>query len=255
MSDLKSNLRDDLEPVVDPLIKCHQQTGQPLAKTFKAFINATFASYRADRKAEREAIETYTPDPTPQLTNEVGRLFAVALGEILNVMEASEQPVIGEIYETIGATSDSWGQHFTEWGVAKTKAELIISEESIEAASTDDPLTIADPTCGTGRLLLAAAMHISEYNNSQTPAYFQGTEIDPICAKMGAINLATHGMPGRVIHGDSLTLETHTVWEITPTDKVVIKEIPEDTQNNHEEPAPNQQELTRISMEEGRSNY
>lgn len=64
-------------------------------------------------------------------------------------------------------------------------------------------ITVSDPTCGSGRMLLAA--HAIFIENNMKPAYYVGEDVDHICCKMTAINLMMHGCFGEVVCHNSLT--------------------------------------------------
>lgn len=76
--------------------------------------------------------------------------------------------------------------------------------------------TIADPCCGSGRTLLAAA---KENRNR----YFVGQDVDHRCAKITAINLALWNLYGKVIWGNSLTLECKRVYHTGFNGRGVIR--------------------------------
>lgn len=61
---------------------------------------------------------------------------------------------------------------------------------------------IGDVTCGSGRMLLAA--HVEYVNQNKDFPYLIGEDIDYICCKMTAVNMAIHGCYGEVICHDSL---------------------------------------------------
>lgn len=66
----------------------------------------------------------------------------------------------------------------------------------------DKPVsTVYDPTCGSGRLLLAA---FSKACNEKKRVYCVAKDIDPICVKMTVANFLMHGVPGEVVWGDGL---------------------------------------------------
>lgn len=61
---------------------------------------------------------------------------------------------------------------------------------------------IGDPTCGSARMLLA--IHTEYVNSKKKLPYLIGEDIDFICCKMSAVNLAVHGCYGEIICHDSL---------------------------------------------------
>jgi type I restriction enzyme M protein len=58
-------------------------------------------------------------------------------------------------------------------------------------------LTINDPACGSGRMLIA--FHAKNPGN-----YVFGEDLDPMCCKMACINLMIHGCEGEIVNHNSL---------------------------------------------------
>ncbi len=71
---------------------------------------------------------------------------------------------------------------------------------------------IADPACGSGRMLMAMA----KFNRY---GLFYGADNDTTCAKMATINLCLNSMFGEIAWMDTLTNEFYGGWEIFPTVK------------------------------------
>jgi hypothetical protein len=63
--------------------------------------------------------------------------------------------------------------------------------------------------------------------DSPYSALFYGQDIDPTCAKMAAINFAVRGLPGCVIHGDSLKMDPKAAWKIIPSEGFMNEPIQE----------------------------
>lgn len=71
-----------------------------------------------------------------------------------------------------------------------------------------DGMSICDPACGSGRMLLSAARKNRNLN-------FYAGDNDLLCAKMTALNFLLNTMPGEVAHMDALSLEHHCSWHIS----------------------------------------
>lgn len=73
--------------------------------------------------------------------------------------------------------------------------------------------TILEPACGSGVLALGAAQRIADlgFNPCQHMA-MQASDIDLRCVYMTYVQLALHGFPAVVIHGNTLTLEEYSRW-------------------------------------------
>ena len=75
-----------------------------------------------------------------------------------------------------------------------------------------EPIWISDPTCGSGRTLLAAAFHLEPWMVYGGLVRFVGVDIDPRCARMAAVNFALYGMRGRVRCEDALVPKEQSGW-------------------------------------------
>lgn len=98
----------------------------------------------------------------------------------------------GDLFMDLSGSFKSMrGQFFTPPGVADLTARC----------SSDDTTgmkIINDCACGSARMLLAAFIQY------QWNTYLVGEDIDGICCKMAAVNLAVHGCTGEIIRHDSL---------------------------------------------------
>ena len=88
------------------------------------------------------------------------------------------------------------GQFFTPAAVADLCAKM-----SVPQRQGDRPI-INDCACGSARMLLAAEQLAFEKKSAQP--YLIGEDIDGMCCKMAAINMAVHGCLGEVVRHDSL---------------------------------------------------
>lgn len=212
---------DAAKPVIDHLNTVSTRTGYDLGRVFERWVGLLCAAFEGDNETHTEIIDdlaSHCTDPD-EAASAIADAFAKALGELSLQHDKTGQPVLGDVYMVIGRSSDRLGQFFTPYNVAKMMAEVqLLSGRAPEDATPADPLTIADSSCGSARLLVAAALKIDAQTNEPVPIYVQGTDIDPICAKMAAINLTMFSIPGRIYHGDSLSGEMHAAWEVAPPD-------------------------------------
>jgi type I restriction-modification system DNA methylase subunit len=94
------------------------------------------------------------------------------------------------------------GQFFTPEHICEMMALITIGE------IRDDEM-IADPCCGSGRTLMAAA----RINRN---ARFYGADIDRTCAMMCVVNMCLNGMFGEVACMNSITNEFFSGWHVNP---------------------------------------
>lgn len=93
------------------------------------------------------------------------------------------------------------GQFFTPESICEMIAKMQIGAE------LPDKATVADPCCGSGRLLLAAA----KINRN---ALFYGMDVDLTCCKMTVINFMLNTLSGEVTWMNTITQERWKSWNI-----------------------------------------
>ena len=130
------------------------------------------------------------------------------LGIVIRALEDyPQEDFLGDMYMRL-RLSDHWkGQFFTPTNVAEMMAKFDLSGDT-PARIENSPrkyISIADPSCGAGVTLLAAAKTLREQGiNYQQSCFFVGQDIDRVAAQMCFIQLALIGAPGYVIVGDTL---------------------------------------------------
>ena len=111
----------------------------------------------------------------------------------------------GDLFMDLKGNSAGYrNQFFTPPCVADLSSKMV---SQIEKGKTDCKgfgfrATVDDVTCGSGRMLLAMASAMQK-KGLDLP-YLIGEDIDTICCKMAAVNIAVHGFYGEVICHNSL---------------------------------------------------
>jgi hypothetical protein len=207
--------------ITNQLDHIQQQSGLPIYGVFTNWLEFVVTTLSRDDDTYLDLVDDLTTrlHDDSDLTRDVLESYGIALGALVNVMEETTVPgygypaeLLGGIYEYYGANSDAFGQHFTPQNIAIAKAQMLFpSSENIRDATRDDPITISDPACGSGRLPFHAVHQLRQVSPN-TPAVVVSRDIDKTCAHMTAINFALHAIPAYVVHGNSLTYETWHVW-------------------------------------------
>lgn len=166
-------------------------------RVYEDWIDLMLYSLQADDERYLEKVHDYC-EPEAEL-------FSEASGELQIAMNETNTDILGIVYEELGQTSEMFGQHFTPHNVCEVMAETMISVDD----HREEPYVIADPACGSGRLLIYAAKKIPE----GVDTLFYGQDKDLTCAKMTALNLCFFNMDGYAVHGDSLRMEQRRAWE------------------------------------------
>jgi hypothetical protein len=201
-----------IQPIIDALDDARQPAGWSRSRMFSLWTDLVLTTLQRDDETYHTHVETIERDADPQ---PVLTASARAFSELLYQTTTTNADILGTVYEYFGLTSDAFGQFFTPPTVATAMAELQAATLEIDDATPADPLRIADPACGSGRLLLAMNRYLAQ-EGLQPPALFVGQDKDPLCARMTAINFALSELPGYVTHSDSLTGEATATWQINP---------------------------------------
>lgn len=138
------------------------------------------------------------------------RLMGEMLGMVIGALSAGPRDFMGEVFSGSLLMNEHHGQFFTPYALSSLLARSIITEDSIPRGKI---LTISEPSCGAGGMVIAAAEVLAELGvNYAADAYFEARDLDPICARMAYIQMTALGISGEVICGNTLTLETSWRW-------------------------------------------
>lgn len=97
--------------------------------------------------------------------------------------------VLGDFFEQ-NISNGRNGQFFTPPTICEFMATICGIDRESEEPKQTEPLRILDPSCGSGRMLLAA------HRQSKYPNEYYGIDIDRTCVKMTALNLFFNGVFG-----------------------------------------------------------
>lgn len=121
--------------------------------------------------------------------------------------EHPEQDFLGELYMNLKLNKHQKGQFFTPYPVARFMAETQVIGINKKILEEKDYITVNDPACGSGVLLLAFANASKKYINYQKDVLFYAQDIDRTAALMCYIQLSLLGCPAIIIVGNSLLPE------------------------------------------------
>lgn len=131
---------------------------------------------------------------------------------VINALEQSlySADLLGEVYHSLDLSNSRNGQFFTPMHIAQLIAKIMIGS-NCEEINTKGYVTVCEPTCGSGVMVIAAAdaLHKNHYNPSQNMCVL-AVDNDIRCAMMAYIQLSYLGIPAVVIHGDSLLLKEYS---------------------------------------------
>lgn len=111
---------------------------------------------------------------------------------------------LGKLYEVIKTNNKSslLGQYFTPTNIVEMMTLMMNIGEGRGRMTT-----ILDPACGSGRMGLSAATHAM---NKNIPTWVTMGDIDPLCTKMTAVNMALNGVVGEAVNMNGLDITGDT---------------------------------------------
>ena len=132
-------------------------------------------------------------------------LFPMMFAEIVEALEQEGiTDVLGDIYMELEMQNHWKDQFFTPEPIARMMGR-IVDPDVPELIRRHGFITVNDPCCGSGALLIAFAHNCMEQGiDFQRSVLFVGQDIDPVVARMCYIQMSLLGMPGYVIIGDCL---------------------------------------------------
>jgi hypothetical protein len=137
-------------------------------------------------------------------------LFSHAMAQMM--IEAGEhtyRDVLGPVHqEWLGKKGQQWGGEFhTPYEISRLMAFGLCGDATI--FDKPEPVTIQEPACGSGQLVLALVEWMHERGLNSTRIRLEAWDVSAAAVDMALINLTLHGVPARVIRGNTLSLE---VW-------------------------------------------
>jgi len=180
----------ELKPMIDVIKDFGQYRFDP-ADIFQDFINYCIGCFllHGDQETATQLRKKYGDD-----YDKFYDLFAAWITLMSKEMAKKEwYDALGLLYEYLASSGkkSALGQFFTPEGLC----DLLTFINTPATAGTGK--IINDPACGSGRTLLS-------YNAILPNNYFFGEDLDPICAKMAALNFAVHGIQGQITCMDTL---------------------------------------------------
>ena len=169
-----------------------------VSHVFSDFLEMTVCALSLGQMEDRyfEIIKSYNNDEL--------QVFSSALAVVIIDMENDGEglkDVFGDFFMEHISYGKA-GQFFTPEHICEMMARITIGE-------IRDGERIADPCCGSGRTLMAAA----RINRN---ALFYAADIDRTCAMMCLINMCLNGMFGEVACMDTLSNHFFSGWQVNP---------------------------------------
>ena len=146
------------------------------------------------------------------------RALAVFQGWIGQAIEGQIEfrDFAGELYMDSGTSNGKAGQFFTPFSVSSVMAEVDLDTDRMKKELEEDPdkvITIYEPTCGAGGIIVAAIDKLRRANiNYSWNVFVDCGDIDQRCVHMTYLTLSLLGVPAVVRRGDALALDYSETW-------------------------------------------
>jgi len=179
-------------------------------------------------------------------------LFAQALGALVSEMETRPfEDLIGAYYMEFALSSkgQQWnGEFHTPKGISDLMAKLTLGD--IESLPADRSITVLEPACGAGAMILSLA----EACPPEVRRRLRVTAIDisRTACDMAFINTTLWGVPTRVIHGTTLSLQCWAAWSnihyIMPWLPLALRLQTPEAKEQGQPPKPAELERIKVSL-------
>ena len=127
---------------------------------------------------------------------------------------------LGELYMKSETSNSKAGQFFTPFHTSQLLAQLQ-QAAALQALHDEEIITLNDPTCGSGGLLIAVIEMLAKQGvNTAKDVLIECSDIDARCVNMAYVQLSLLGVPARVIRQDTLT---QTTWKVLDTPALVMQ--------------------------------
>lgn len=196
-------------------MKCLQsiEYGRNNYDVFQDFLTLASLSFHnviaKDEKVEKEYL-----DIIGRYKNK--KQFAELLVITTLALEEKPHDFLGDIFMSAGFGNVRGGQFFTPYHLSKMMSDITIGDNFKEQIEKDGYVTLSEPCCGAGGMIIAASEVMKEKGfNPQTQMKFVGIDIDLKCCQMAYIQTSLLGLRGQIYHGNTISIE---MWKkfITP---------------------------------------
>lgn len=148
-------------------------------------------------------------------TNREGKigLLSRAIRALGEAMEREPfRDLLGRVYQENSAGSDrqARGSFYSPDSIAGLMTALTFDiEEMKEKIGRGESVSVNDPACGSGRMILAAAGLLGDMRSGLRVSC---TDIDLTACKIAYVNFSLCGIPAVVSHGDALKMKCWQSW-------------------------------------------
>lgn len=162
--------------------------------------------------AQREARETRYLEIAGRYNREELDRFAHMLACLVEAFEIGMGDHLGKLFMALELGNHWRGQFFTPYALAVLMAQMQL-HDAAELVAARGFVTVSDPCCGAGGMVIAAAQAISDLGlNYQEVLHVTAQDLDTTAAHMAYVQLSLLHVPGIVVVGDTLRMTESGRW-------------------------------------------
>ncbi len=134
-----------------------------------------------------------------------------AMPELLGItalaVEGGGSDFLGQVAGDLELVNGHMGQFFTPYDVSRMIAEMTFDTMD-EIIAEQGFVTVQEPACGAGGMILAAADAIERKGfDIGRQLYVDAIDISPMCFRMSYLQASLRGIPATIRRGNTITLE------------------------------------------------
>jgi hypothetical protein len=204
-------------PIISEFVKTLNSIDQSKRRSevFADFCELAFCSLAkvaSPFEDQREALETQYMGVVARYTNKDDvRKMPELLGMMMEAIHIGGIDFLGAVAGELGALDAYLGQFFTPYEVSRLMTEMNFS--GIGAVIEKEGfVTVSEPAAGAGGMLLAVADKVEELGyDPALHLWVEAIELSRSTFHMAFLQINCRGIAGKVINGNSLSLETYTM--------------------------------------------
>jgi type I restriction-modification system DNA methylase subunit len=179
-------------------------------------------------------------------------LFAEALGALIVEMETRPfEDILGGYYMEFALSSkgQQWnGEFHTPKPITDLMARMTLGD--VESLPAHGPITVCEPACGAGAMILSLAQACPPEVRRRLRV--TAMDVSRTACDMAFINTTLWGVPTRIIHGNSLSLECWAAWSnihyIAPWLPLTLRHQTPEAMEQGRPPKPAEVERIKVSF-------
>lgn len=152
------------------------------------------------KKQIEDEYQTYVAKYKRDGMEHICKSFAI----LVDALGTHRGDFLGRVLEAYNATNKSFAQFFTPDHISRLMAKLVIGKP--EAGKI---VTICDPACGAGSLLIEAAEEFIEQGGRQGDIFLSAQDLDYNAFNISFVQFSLLGYPAEVTRMNSLSMEVY----------------------------------------------